>query len=869
MTWTSNLKTIHCGYVTCKSWQAFLLLFLLAHSPIYAQQVALSQPVSVVFENNTLHESFEKITVASQIYFSYDPSILPSGKTVSAVFQDKPLRQVLDFLLKKTDLSYTLLGNHIIIKTRSALEAEQRPKQFTISGYVRDSLSGEELIGANIWESTGGRGCSANLYGFYSITLEEGDYQLTISYLGYNDRSMRVHLNRNLRLDLKLNPRAGELAQVIVTDSAQTSQDHSLGKQRIPLHMAGLLPAVLGEKDVLKMLQLLPGVSSGADGLSSFGVRGGSPDQTLILLDEAPLYNPTHMVGFFSVFNNDALKEMKFMKGAFPAQYGGRLSSVLEVHMKEGNAERPAASGGIGLTSSRLLFEAPIFDKKGSFMASGRRTYLDWFFKGKDGFHFFDSNVKANVRLGEKDRLFVAGYFGRDVLRSGKDLNLDWGNTTTTLRWNHLIDAKSFLNTSLIFSDYRFKVQTEGTDGGNSNSNSGIRNLHLKQTYQRYANPNRTLTLGWSTILHDFEPGEYSNGIEEMLKIPDRQALESALFGSQDWQVLPWLSVQTGLRLSNLSALGTGQPFFHYDESGEQTDSIFYEKGKIIQQYWGLEPRASLNFRVSRLANFQAGFGRSYQYVQLVGNSIINNPVDVWLPASPNIRPQVSDQLDAGFFLQLPDNQYQISVEAFYKKLQNQLEYRYPDVLLPSVDIESRLTTGQGRGYGTEFMLKKTGGRLQGWLGYAWARHRRQFEQLNDGQEFPARFDFTHSVSAVGAYKLGEKWTFAAVWTYRTGSAVTVPAGKYQYGDKTVVFFGPTNGYRLPAYHRLDISFSSNVKRGKHWESNWVLGFYNVYARRNPIYTQIDQDKKDPGNVKLHLVAPLLVIPAISWEFRI
>ncbi len=839
-----------------------LFLFLFFSNLLLAQQ---ETPLTLRFENNSLPEAFQKISAAAGVEFSYDPSVLPKEKKVTATFERASLRQILDFLLKDTGLGYVTLGNRIIVKPRSELEPE-RPALFTFSGFIRDSLSGEELIGANVWETGEGRGCSSNEYGFYSLTLPQGDHFLKISYLGYQDKIFKVSFDRSRRFDFHLKPASGELALVVVTDSLQAQTGRNLGEASIPLAASGLLPTVLGEKDILKTLQLIPGVSSGADGLSSFGVRGGSPDQTLVLLDEAPLYNPTHLAGFFSVFNTEALKEMRFLKGAFPAQYGGRLSSVLEVFMKEGNANRFTTSGGIGLTSSRLQLEAPLFDKKGSVMAAGRRTYLDWFFKGKDGFHFFDGNLKGNVRLGEKDRLFVAGYFGRDVLRAGDDLSLNWGNATGTLRWNRLLDEKSFMNTSLIFSDYRFRVKTEKTNGGENNS--GILNAHLKQTYRRYFNPRSTLTVGWSAILHRFKPGEYRNNFDELLRIPDRNALEAAVFASHEWQPVPWLEIQTGIRISNMTLLGTGEPFFFYDETGAQTDSVFFKKGERIVNYEGMEPRALLKFHAGRTTGFQLGYGRSYQYVQLAGNSVLNNPIDVWLPASPNIRPQIADQLDAGFFQQLFENRWDLSVEAFYKILQNQIEHRFPEVLLPSVDIESKLAFGTGRGYGVEVMLRKNKGRLQGWLGYAWAKHRRQFDQLNDGREFPARFDFTHSISAVGAYELGKKWTFAAVWTYRTGNPVTVPVGKYQFDNQEVVLFGPINGYRFPAYHRLDFSFTSQVQRGKYWESNWVLGLYNVYARRNPVFAQIEQDFDRPERVKINLIAPLLVIPAISWEFK-
>lgn len=841
-----------------------LLFFTL---PLLAQKDVLTSKLSVRFENNTLPEAFQQISAVAGIDFSYDPSILPKEKKVTSLFENASLQQVLDFLLKDTDLGFAALRRRIVIKFRSELEAEQPPRLITLSGFIRDSLSGESLIGANLWETGENRGCSTNEYGFYSLTLPEDNYTLFISYLGYHDQQFRLTFDKNRRIDFYLSPAAGELAVVVVTDSLQTQNNPALGEYRVPLGTAGLLPTILGEKDLLRALQLIPGVASAADGVSTFGVRGGSPDQTLILLDEAPVYNPTHLLGFFSVFNEDALQEIRFLKGAFPAQYGGRLASVLEVFMKEGNANRFSASGGIGLTAARLQLEAPLFEKKGSFMLSGRRTYFDWFIPGKDGFYFFDANLKGNVRMNEKNRLFVAGYLGRDVIRAGEDLSLDWGNATGTVRWNKLLDDKSFLNTSLIFSSYRFKVKSESTDGGENNS--GIFNLHLKQTYRRYLHPKSTLSLGWNAILHKFQPGEYRNNLDDLINIPNRLALEFATFLSHEWKPLNWLEIRTGLRFSNMTLLGTNEPFFYYDKTGVQTDSVFFKKGEIIRNYAGLEPRARIRFQASGRSSFQLGYSRGVQYVQLAGNSVINNPLDVWLPASPNIQPQIGDQFDFGFFRLMADNRWELSIEVFYKKMQNQIEFRYPDVLLPSVDIESRLAFGKGWGYGTEFLLQKKKGRFQGWVGYAWAKHRRRFELLNEGRTFPARFDHTHSVSLVGAWEFSKKWTFSAVWTYRTGNAVTIPAGKYQFDNQTVVFFGPVNGYRLPAYHRLDFSFTSKVKRGKYWESNWVLGIYNAYARRNPVFSTIRYDAQRPQRVQVELIAPLLVIPAISWEFRV
>lgn len=853
-------KTIRCW---CRTGRLSILIFLLFSTSLAAQKV---KTVTIQFENNSLAEAFQKITRSTGLAFSYDPSILPEDIRLTAVFENASLSEVLNFTLKETSLGYLTLDRRIIVKPKSELEPVRQPELFTISGFIRDSLSGEALIGANIWEAGNGRGCSANEYGFFSLTLPAGIHQLKVSYLGYQEMSVSCTFDRNRRSDFYLQPHSGDLMTVLVTDSMKAYQHHSLGETQVPFALTGLLPSVMGEKDILKTLQLIPGVASAADGLSSFGVRGGTPDQTLVLLDEAPVYNPTHLLGFFSVFNADALKEVRFMKGAFPAQYGGRLSSVLEVFMKEGNANRFAASGGIGLTSSRLQLEAPVLEKKGSFMASCRRTYLDLFFKGKDGFHFFDGNLKGNVKLGEKDRLLVAGYFGRDVLRVGEDV-IDWGNATGTLRWNRLLDDKSFMNTSLIFSNYRFKVSSEQTFG--NENRSGILNVHLKQTYRRYLNPTSTLTVGWSAILHRFKPGEYRNVFDELLRIPDRNALEGAVFTAHEWQPAPWMRIESGVRVSNMILLGTGERFYFYDKTGDQTSSAVFKKGEVIVNYEGLEPRLVLKFQAGKSSGFQLGYGRSYQYVQLAGNSMLNNPIDVWLPASPNIRPQISDQVEAGYFQQIFNSQWDLSVEGFYKTLKNQIEYRFSEILLPSVDIESKLAFGTGQGYGLECMIRKNSGRFQGWLGYAWARHTRQFEQLNNGKSFPARFDFTHTVSAVGVYELGKKWTFAAVWAYRTGNPVTVPVGKYVIDNQNIVLLGPVNGYRLPAYHRLDFSFTSKVKRGKYWESNWVLGLYNVYARRNPVFTQFEQDFDHPEKIKLNLIAPLLVIPTISWEFKI
>lgn len=856
-------KTIRCWCRTGK-FPLFLFLPLLLFSASLAAQK--NAPLTLRFENNSLPEAFQKTSLATGLSFSYDPSILPVDKSVTALFEKASLAEVMEYLLKDTGLGYLVVDRRIIIRLQSELGPVE-PAFFTLSGFVRDSLSGEALIGANLWEAGNGRGSSTNEYGFYSLTLPAGEHLIKVSYLGFEEKAVLYTFDRNRRSDLYLRPHSGELLTVVVTDSLAEYQGQMPGESSLPLSLADQLPPVMGEKDILKALQLIPGVASAADGLSSFGVRGGSPDQTLVLLDEAPVYNPTHLLGFFSVFNADAVKEVRFMKGAFPAQYGGRLSSVLEVFMKEGNANRFAVSGGIGLTSSRLQLEAPLLDKNGSFMASCRRTYLDLFLKGKDGFHFFDGNLKGNVQIGEKNRLLVAGYFGRDVLRAGNDVNLDWGNATGTIRWNRLLDDKSFMNTSLIFSNYRFRVSSEITQG--SENNSGILNIHLKQTYRRYLNPGSRLTVGWSAILHRFKPGEYSDFIGELLRIPDRNALESAVFTAHEWQPAAWLGVETGVRVSNMVLLGTGERFYHYDESGALTGSDIFKKGEVIVNYEGLEPRILLKFQAGKTSGFQLGYGRSYQYVQLAGNSMFNNPIDIWLPASPNIRPQISDQVDAGYSRQLFNRKWDLSVEGFYKILKNQIEYRFSEVLLPSVDIESKLAFGTGQGYGVEGMLRKSSGRFQGWLGYAWSRHTRQFKLLNNGRAFPARFDFTHTISAVGVYELSKKWTFAAVWAYRTGNPITVPVGKYKFDDREVVLMGPVNGYRLPAYHRLDFSFTSKVKRGKYWESNWVLGLYNVYARRNPVFTQIVQDRYQPEKVHLHLIAPLLVIPTISWEFKI
>ncbi len=746
--------------------------------------------------------------------------------------------------------------------------------KFTISGTMRDKASGEELIGATVVvKEIPNTGKAANEYGFYSITLPKGSYTLIVSYIGYNEMTKTISLDKNQKIDWNLES-GKTLAEVVIkaTKEDDNITKTTMGTEKLDIKEIAKLPVLFGEKDVLKTIQLLPGIKSAGEGNSGFYVRGGGSDQNLILLDEAPVYNASHLLGFFSTFNSDAIKDATIIKGNSPSQYGGRLSSVLDVRMREGNDKEFETSGGIGLISSRLAIEGPIQKEKSSFMISGRRTYADLFLKASPDFsdtqlYFYDLNAKANYRINENNRLFVSGYFGRDKLGFGEAVGVDWGNKTGTLRWNSIINSKWFSNTSLIYSDYSYEFNISGGDNSFKNQ-SIIKDWNLKQEFQFFPNNKNSWRFGINTIYHDITPGSLINTDDESQsnKKDGRKAWENAIYANNTYSISPKLNVDYGLRLSSWSILG-GTTYNKYNK-GIKTDSVVLAENTIGKTYFNLEPRLAFNFILNDKSSIKTGYARNTQNLHLLSNSTSSNPTDQWIGSSYNIKPEIADQVSLGYFRNFANNKYEFSAETYYKSLQNQIDYKNGADINTAPDVESELLYGKGRAYGLELFLKKKSGRFTGWASYTLSRTERSIEGINDGNWYAAKQDRTHDLSLVGMYQLTPKWSLASNFIFYTGNAITFPSGKYEVAGNTTFYYTERNGYRMPNYHRLDLSATYEKPRKGKYQSSWNFSLYNAYGRENAYTITFEDNETDPTRTSAIQTSLFRWIPSVTYNFK-
>ncbi len=758
-----------------------------------------------------------------------------------------------------------------VLMSGSMLFAQEK---FTISGSLRDKASGEELIGATVVvKEIPNTGKAANEYGFYSITLPKGNYTLRASYIGYNEIEKTIILDKNLKIDWDLEN--GKMLQEVVVKATKEDENitkTSMGTEKLDINEIAKLPVLFGEKDVLKTIQLLPGIKSAGEGNSGFYVRGGGSDQNLILLDEAPVYNASHLLGFFSTFNSDAIKDATIIKGNSPAQYGGRLSSVLDVRMREGNDKEFETSGGIGIISSRLAIEGPIQKEKSSFMISGRRTYADLFLKATPDFsdtqlYFYDLNAKANYRINENNRIFVSGYFGRDKLGFGDAIGVDWGNKTGTLRWNSILNSKWFSNISLIYSDYSYEFNISG--GENSFKNQSIiKDWNLKQEFQFFPNNKNSWRFGFNTISHNITPGSLINTNDESQStVKDgRKAWENAIYANNTYSVSSKFNVDYGLRLSSWSILG-GTTYNIYDK-GVKQDSVVLADNTIGKTYFNLEPRLAFNFIINNKSSIKTGYARNTQNLHLLSNSTSSNPTDQWIGSSYNIKPEIADQVSLGYFRNFANNKYEFSAETYYKSLQNQVDYKNGADINTAKDVESELLYGKGRAYGLELYLKKKSGRFTGWASYTLSRTERQIEGINEGNWYAAKQDRTHDFSIVGMYQLTSKWSLASNFIFYTGNAITFPSGKYEVAGNTTFYYTERNGYRMPNYHRFDLSATYEKPRKGKYQSSWNFSLYNAYGRENAYTITFEDNETDPTRTSAIQTSLFKWVPSVTYNFK-
>ncbi len=748
--------------------------------------------------------------------------------------------------------------------------------KYTISGTIKDKKSGETIIGAMVKVALlKNVGAVTNEYGFYSITLTEGSYALEIASLGYKKSTIDVKLNKNTLLNVSIEDEATQLNEVVISSEKdnQNVKSAEIGAQRLDVKEINKIPVIFGEKDIIKTLQLTPGIKSAGDGNAGIFVRGGTADQNLILLDEAVVYNPSHLLGFFSTFNSDAIKDVTIYKGAMPAQYGGRLSSVLDVKMNDGNDQKIHVGGGIGLISSRLYVEAPIVKDRGSFLITGRRTYADVFLKATKDFkdyklYFYDVNLKANYRINDKNRVFVSGYFGQDKLGLGNTFGINWGNATGTIRWNAIISPKLFSNTSFIFSNYSYSTSFS-TNASTIDISSKIRDFNLKQDFTYIASPRSKIKFGLNTVHHTITPGQIESDVADAsyTKLQDRFAWENAAYLSHEFTVNDKLSIIYGLRASAFSVLGKGD-FYTYNADGNVVDIASFKSNEIVKTYINFEPRFSTSYSIGSNNSIKVGYSRNIQNLHLLSNSSTSNPTDVWIPSSKNVKPEIADQISTGYFQNFKDNTFEFSTELYYKDLQNQIDYKNGANVQANDKIEGELLFGKGRAYGIELFLKKKSGKFNGWISYTLSRVEKQIKGINSGDWYAARQDKTHDIALVGIYDLNKKWSFSASWVYSTGNAATFPSGKYNLNGTTQFLYTERNGYRMPDYHRLDIGATWYRKKTEKFESSWNFSCYNAYGNRNPYTISFRENKADPSKTEAVMTSLFRWVPSLTYNFK-
>lgn len=760
--------------------------------------------------------------------------------------------------------------------------------KFTVNGYVKDSASGESVIGATV--AVNGKSVGSNQYGFYSLTLDSGEYELTVSHASYLTQSQRLLLVQNLQQTIYLLPKAAALSEVVVYSRRRDVNVRNAQMGQVDLSVAQIknIPAFLGEVDILKAIQLLPGVRNAGEGNAGFYVRGGGPDQNLIMLDDAVVYNTGHLFGFFSIFNSDAIKNTSLIKGGMPAQYGGRISSVLDVQMKDGNSNRFVTEGGIGLIASRFSVQGPLKKDKASFIVSARRTYIDALAKPfvkktsnfyGSGYYFYDLNAKLNYRFSDKDRLYLSGYFGRDVFafHNAKlefKADIPWGNSTGTLRWNHVFNRKLFANTTLVYNDYNFSFGAAQNDFQIKLA-SGIRDGSGKIDFDYYPSGAHRIKFGAITTYHKFTPNVTSGRQDSILFNPSntgiKRAVESAVYVQDDWDLSEKLKLNYGLRWSAFTQVG---PYTKYvtDVNQNKLDSTVYKSFEPVKAYSGFEPRLTARYSVNSTASVKASVTRNLQYIHLVSNAGTTLPTDLWVPSTFRVQPQKSWQYAAGLFKNFKNNEYETSIEAYYKSMENQIEYR--EGYTPSLrDPEEEFIFGKGWSYGTELFVNKVRGRLTGWVGYTLSWTWRKFPGLNGGETYPAKYDRRHDLSLVATYEQSKKWKFGAVFVYATGNATSLPQRFYIINGVLTQEYSQINAYRLPSYHRLDLSatYTPQPKKQRRMQSSWVFSVYNAYSHANPYFIYFSQEGS-PYNGTLKVQAKQVslfpILPSVTWNFR-
>lgn len=775
-------------------------------------------------------------------------------------------------------------------------------KRYSLSGRVKDVATGEDIIGAGIYLRSNGDAkpfsTLTNNYGFYSITVPAGNYEAEVRYMGYQALKQKISLQANQSLNFSIR----ELPPLLDSNGRSTTKAVDISARRadenvqsvkmsaIKLDAAQIkkLPVLFGEVDILKNIQTLPGVVTAGEGTTGFFVRGGSADQNLILLDEAPVYNPSHLLGFFSVFNGDALQNAELYKAGIPAEYGGRLSSLLDVRTRNGNNQRLSGSGGIGLISSRLTLEGPIVKDKASWIVSGRRTYLDQFLRLSNNeatrsskLYFYDLNAKVNFDLGKKDRLYVAGYFGRDVFSFGSQFGVNWGNATGTVRWNHVTNDRLFSNTTLVFSNFDYQIGANQDALQSFTWTSKLQEVNLKHDYTYYLAPENYLRFGAQVAYRSFQPGRVkpSSGqsVFSELIVPSLHAAEVATYVSQEVKLNSHWQLQYGARLTAFAQIGEGTEYRYNGaiEEANKIDSVTYKSFAPMKWYFAIEPRFSARYLLNEQSSLKFSYNRTNQFLHLLSNNTSPLPFAVWLPSTRYIRPQVADQIAGGYFRNLFDNQVEVSVEAFYKYFGRVTDFKDNAQIVLNKTVETEVRQGTGQSYGLEFFVRKHTGRLTGWVSYTLMEATRTIPDVNAGARYFADYDRRNTINVVGNYLINRKWDASMAFIYSTGRPMSLPSGFYQYDYINVPVYSERNGYRQPDFHRLDVSvnYTPRPQNRERYHSTWNFGVYNLYGRKNPFSVYVEDRTDDKGNViagekRVMMLYLFRLIPFVTWNFK-
>ncbi len=750
-------------------------------------------------------------------------------------------------------------------------------QQYTVAGYVTDDKTGDALIGVSIYpENQPSYGTTTDTGGHFSLSLPKGEHTLLFNYMGYDTRRVKLSVTGNMKKNVTMTQASMQLDEVVVTSKRKDANvtDVQSGVTQMEVRELNRLPVLMGERDIIKSLELMPGVKSAGEGSTGFFVRGGTADQNLVMLDNVSVYNASHLMGFFSTFNSDVLRDVALYKGPIPAQYGERLSAILDVQQRNGDMQDYGVSGGIGLISSKINVEGPIQKGKSSFLLGARRTYADAIARlsgvedAQNAYlYFYDLNMKLYFALSDRDQLSVSGYLGRDKMVLKDVADMGWGNAFLNAKWTRTMSPKWFSATSLQYSRYSYSAEMNmGTD---MNGDANINDYGFRQEFKYQATPNSTWRMGLQSTYHDLAPGDFVNesDIKSTLNLHHRYSWENGVYISNQLKLNERLEVLYGLRLSTFSALGKGE-YYELDENKEVVDSTWYNSGRFVKTYVNLEPRLSAVYKLNDESSVKASYARTVQNMHLLTYVNMGSPFDRWTSSSNNIKPQIADQFTVGYFRNFKDNIYEFSVEAYYKNMRNQIDFKDHAQFQGYDVIDTEVRFGKGRAYGVEFMLKKRNGRFNGWVSYTLAKSEKKIDGINNNKWYNAYQDRTHDISLVGIYELNRKWSLSAAWVYYTGNAISYPSGKYQIDGKDVMYYAERNGYRAPAYHRLDLGATCLLKKTRKYESELAFSLYNAYGRRNAYMIQFRTNEDDPSKTSAYRYTLFTYVPSISWNFK-